>query len=172
MTANAAYRPLPPTEHLARRSDRELVARCGQAPALAELLRRHGGAVHAHFLRCTDSPARARALTRETFRHVYRARADFPPDTPFQAWALTIAGNVLHQKRNNTMLQTLLPRNEHTIDRAVRVALGLGLLSMVAVGPKTLWGLVGLVPLLTGALGSCPLYTLFGVSTCGLKATD
>lgn len=60
----------------------------------------------------------------------------------------------------------LLPKNEHTIDRAVRVVLGIGLLSLVFVGPQTWWGLAGLVPLMTGLLGSCPLYTLFGLSTC------
>lgn len=63
----------------------------------------------------------------------------------------------------------LLPRNEHTIDRAVRVVLGLALLSLVFVGPKSYVGLVGLVPLLTGLVGSCPLYTLFGISTCPTK---
>lgn len=60
----------------------------------------------------------------------------------------------------------LLPRNEHTIDRVLRVGLGLGALSLAFIGPQTPWGYLGLVPLLTGALGSCPLYTLLGVSTC------
>ena len=63
-------------------------------------------------------------------------------------------------------MNALLPRNEHALDRAVRVILGLALLSLTVVGPHTLWGLVGLVPLLTGLLGSCPLYTVFGFSTC------
>jgi hypothetical protein len=34
------------------------------------------------------------------------------------------------------------------------------------VGPKTGWGLVGLVPLVTGLAGTCPLYSIFGLSTC------
>ena len=63
-------------------------------------------------------------------------------------------------------MSKLLPTNEHPIERVLRVVLGLGLLSLVFVGPQTLWGLVGLVLVLTGALGSCPLYTLFGFSTC------
>jgi len=62
----------------------------------------------------------------------------------------------------------LLQANEHALDRVVRVILGLGLLSLVFVGPKTLWGLVGLIPLVTGLIGSCPLYTVFGFSTCPL----
>ena len=43
--------------------------------------------------------------------------------------------------------------NEGKTDRILRVVVGLGMLSLVVVGPKTLWGLVGLVPLLTGAIG-------------------
>jgi hypothetical protein len=64
------------------------------------------------------------------------------------------------------MLAKLLPNNEHAIERVLRVVLGLVLLALVVVGPKTPWGLIGLVPLATGAIGSCPLYTLFGISTC------
>ena len=63
-------------------------------------------------------------------------------------------------------LTKILPKNEHHLERAARVVLGLALLTLVFIGPKTLWGLVGIVPLLTGALGSCPIYTLFGLSTC------
>lgn len=69
------------------------------------------------------------------------------------------------------MPEKLLPKNEHTIDRALRVVLGLGLLSIVFVGPQTMWGLVGIVPLATGLLGSCPIYTVFGIGTCSLKKT-
>lgn len=64
------------------------------------------------------------------------------------------------------MLSKLLPNNEHAIERVVRVLLGVGLLSLYFAGPQTPWGLIGAVPLLTGAIGSCPLYTIFGVSTC------
>lgn len=60
-------------------------------------------------------------------------------------------------------------RNEGTLDRALRIIVGLILLSLIFIGPKTMWGLVGLVPLITGLLGSCPLYQIFGFSTCPLK---
>jgi hypothetical protein len=60
----------------------------------------------------------------------------------------------------------MLPRNEHTLERIARVALGIGLLLLVFLGPKTAWGWLGLIPLVTGAIGSCPIYTLLGVSTC------
>jgi hypothetical protein len=68
------------------------------------------------------------------------------------------------------MLEKLLPNNEHVIDRIVRVVLGIVLLSLVFFGPQTLWGLVGLVPLITGAIGSCPIYTVLGVGTCPVKS--
>ena len=56
--------------------------------------------------------------------------------------------------------------NESTFDRIVRAVLGILLISVVFVGPKTAWGLLGFVPLLTGLVGFCPLYRFFGVSTC------
>jgi hypothetical protein len=67
------------------------------------------------------------------------------------------------------MASKVLPANEHSIERVVRVLVGIGLLSLVFVGPKTLWGLIGLVPLVTGLIGSCPLYTILGISTCSMN---
>ncbi len=67
-------------------------------------------------------------------------------------------------------MANLLPTNEHPVERVLRVAVGLGVLSLVFLGPMTPWGYLGLVPLATGLLGSCPLYTLFGWSTCSVKA--
>ena len=64
------------------------------------------------------------------------------------------------------MLSKFLPANEHPIERVLRVVVGFGILSLAFVGPKTPWAYLGLVPIVTGLLGSCPLYTLFGVSTC------
>ena len=63
-------------------------------------------------------------------------------------------------------MSKLFPNNEHAVDRGLRVVLGLALLSLIVAGPHTLWGLVGLVPLATGLLGSCPIYRLLGISTC------
>jgi hypothetical protein len=62
-------------------------------------------------------------------------------------------------------MNRLLPANENTGDRVVRIVLGLGLLSLYFLGPKTAWGLAGLIPILTSVLGSCPIYTLIGIST-------
>ncbi len=50
-------------------------------------------------------------------------------------------------------------------DRFVRILVGMILIAMIFVGPKSLWGLVGLVPLLTGLLRTCPLYRLLGIDT-------
>ncbi len=61
--------------------------------------------------------------------------------------------------------------NEGSMDRSVRVILGVGLLSLTFLGPQTLWGLVGAVPLLTGLLGNCPLYSLIGINTCSTSQT-
>jgi Protein of unknown function (DUF2892) len=60
----------------------------------------------------------------------------------------------------------MLIRNQSSVDRLLRIALGIVLLSLAIVGPRTLWGLLGLVPLLTGLMGFCPLYRLVGLSTC------
>jgi len=67
-------------------------------------------------------------------------------------------------------MANLLPTNEHPMERVLRTLLGLGVISLAFVGPKTPWGYLGIVPLATGLLGSCPLYTLFGWSTCPVKA--
>jgi hypothetical protein len=60
----------------------------------------------------------------------------------------------------------LFKSNEASWDRIARVLIGIVLLSLVFVGPRTLWGLIGVIPLVTGLAGSCPLYSLFGISTC------
>ncbi len=67
-------------------------------------------------------------------------------------------------------MSNLLPTNEHPAERVIRVLLGLGVLSLAFVGPKSAWGYLGLVPLATGLMGTCPLYTLLGFSTCPVKA--
>ena len=59
--------------------------------------------------------------------------------------------------------------NEGSLDRIIRVVLGIVLLAIVFVGPKTLWGLVGLVPLVTGLGGMCPIYRILGISTSAAK---
>lgn len=64
-----------------------------------------------------------------------------------------------------------MPRNEGTIDRVLRVIVGLLVLSLVFVGPKTPLAWLGLVPLVTGLVGFCPAYALFGIRTCPMSKT-
>lgn len=59
--------------------------------------------------------------------------------------------------------------NVGTVDRVLRIVVGLGLLALVFVGPKTPWGFVGIVPLITAFVGFCPAYLPFGLSTCRTK---
>ncbi len=60
--------------------------------------------------------------------------------------------------------------NEGSIDRVMRIVIGLVLLSLVVAGPHSLWGLFGLIPLLTGVWGFCPLYRALGISSCRTRA--
>jgi hypothetical protein len=59
-----------------------------------------------------------------------------------------------------------MKRNEAVWDRVIRVVLGGGLLALVFVGPQTPWGIVGILPLITGLAGYCPLNQVLGLSTC------
>jgi hypothetical protein len=63
-------------------------------------------------------------------------------------------------------MSSFLKRNEGSPDRIARVVVGLGLLALAVAGPATPWGYIGIVPLATGLAGTCPLYSLFGLSTC------
>lgn len=56
--------------------------------------------------------------------------------------------------------------NVGTIDRILRGVVGLGLISLVFVGPQTPWGWLGVVPLATALFRFCPAYTLLGINTC------
>jgi hypothetical protein len=57
--------------------------------------------------------------------------------------------------------------NEGTLDRTLRVSLGLLLIGLAVAGLIGPWGYLGVVPLLTGAVGFCPVYTLLGLDTRG-----
>jgi hypothetical protein len=61
--------------------------------------------------------------------------------------------------------------NEGTIDRVLRVIVGLVLIGLTISGTVGVWGWIGVVPLLTGLVGICPAYAIFGLSTCPMKKT-
>lgn len=60
-------------------------------------------------------------------------------------------------------------KNEGKVDRGLRVVVGLAVLSLAFVGPESVWAWIGLVPLITGLVGFCPLYSVLGVNTCGIR---
>jgi len=57
-------------------------------------------------------------------------------------------------------------KNIGSLDRTVRIIVGLGLISLVFIGPQTPWGWIGVIPLATALIGWCPLYLPLGINTC------
>jgi hypothetical protein len=55
------------------------------------------------------------------------------------------------------------------IDRIARIVIGLVLIGLTLTGTIGVWGWLGVVPLATGAIGWCPPYAIFGISTCAVK---
>lgn len=60
-------------------------------------------------------------------------------------------------------------QNVGTIDRVIRIVVGLVLIALVFVGPQTPWGWIGVIPLVTAVIGWCPLYSVIGLKTTGQK---
>lgn len=60
-------------------------------------------------------------------------------------------------------------RNEGNVDRALRVVAGVGLVGATLAGLIGPWGWLGVVPIATGLIGWCPLYTALGINTCPMK---
>ena len=56
--------------------------------------------------------------------------------------------------------------NEGVIDRSLRVIAGLVLIGLAATGTIGMWGYIGIIPLVTGAVGMCPIYGLLGINSC------
>lgn len=56
-------------------------------------------------------------------------------------------------------------KNMGTIDRVLRIIVGIVLIALVFVGPQTPWGWIGVVPLVTALFGWCPAYTIFGINS-------
>ncbi|MDZ7265216.1 MAG: DUF2892 domain-containing protein [candidate division KSB1 bacterium] len=62
-----------------------------------------------------------------------------------------------------------MKKNVGSIDRVIRVILGLAIIGL-GIGFKSWLGLIGQVPMLTAIIGWCPLYRPFGISTCKVKS--
>ena len=56
--------------------------------------------------------------------------------------------------------------NEGVIDRSIRAFAGIVLIALSITGIIGVWGYLGVIPLLTAAVGMCPIYSLLGISTC------
>lgn len=65
-----------------------------------------------------------------------------------------------------------MKKNMGGLDRAIRALVGLSLIAIVFVGPQTPFGWFGLFPLVSGLLGRCPAYLLFGVKTCRVNPDE
>lgn len=59
-----------------------------------------------------------------------------------------------------------MKKNIHSTERAFRIIAGLFLMSLAFWGPNNLWFLLGVIPVLTGLGGLCPMYSLLGISPC------
>ena len=55
--------------------------------------------------------------------------------------------------------------NIGNVERIVRIAVGVAILSLAFVGPRAQWAYLGVFPLLSGLIGWCPPYALLGIST-------
>ena len=68
-----------------------------------------------------------------------------------------------------------MTKNEGNMDRIIRIVLGLALIAYALLkpdAPLAIFAWVGVIPLATGAMGWCPLYTLFGIKTCKTKTPE
>ena len=67
----------------------------------------------------------------------------------------------------------MLKRNVGSVERIIRLVIGVAAIIAFFMLPDAsyrYWLLIGIIPLATGLLSSCPLYTIFGISTCKVKA--
>jgi hypothetical protein len=62
--------------------------------------------------------------------------------------------------------EDIMKKNIGSAERAIRVVLGLVVLSLAFIGPQSTWAYLGIIPLATGLIGWCPPYALLGISTC------
>lgn len=60
-------------------------------------------------------------------------------------------------------------RNVGGTDKIMRIVIGLAMISLIFIGPQSLWGLLGIIPLATGLINFCPVYPLLGISTAEKK---
>jgi hypothetical protein len=64
-----------------------------------------------------------------------------------------------------------MTRNVGGLDKWLRIGAGVVLLALGLLGPLGWWGAIGIVPLATGLLGNCPVYSILGLNTCPLDSS-
>ena len=80
------------------------------------------------------------------------------------------ADSLILQGRQDYQTAAWASVQQRRIDRILRIVAGLVLLGLTLTGYIGVWGWIGVVPLATGALGWCPLYSLLGLNTCPMKS--
>jgi hypothetical protein len=78
-------------------------------------------------------------------------------------------GNIHTATFCNLHKENKMKVNEGVADRAFRIIVGLALIGLAVTGTIGAWGWIGIMPVLTGALGVCPAYSIFGINTCPVK---
>ena len=63
----------------------------------------------------------------------------------------------------------MLKKNIGSVDRVLRIVVGLALIALAVLNEGMNWGWIGVVPLATAVFSSCPAYSLLGLNTCGSK---
>ena len=71
----------------------------------------------------------------------------------------------------NSIMSNRNRLNVGAVDRALRAMLGTAALALVVTGPRSAWGYLGLVLLVTAGIGFCPLYAVLGLSTRSRSTT-
>lgn len=62
--------------------------------------------------------------------------------------------------------------NMGAADRVIRAIIGVVLIALVFIGPQTMWGWIGVIPLATALIGNCPAYSLIGIKTCKARSNQ
>jgi hypothetical protein len=65
-----------------------------------------------------------------------------------------------------------MKKNIHQAERLIRIIVGALIASLAFWGPSNYWFLLGLIPMITGLVGWCPLYQMLGISTCPKPKQD
>jgi hypothetical protein len=68
--------------------------------------------------------------------------------------------------------EVFMKKNVCGMDQKIRIGLGIIILSLSIAGPRSAWGLLGLIPLLTGLIGYCPAYKMIGRKDCDQSDKD